>query len=136
MPLEKDISHRTDDEIASDVMTRQGDALERYRLSDGTDISRKTVDQITAAQRKLSPRFPSFDEAFERRTVRRENFAARVLMFCIGVGLIYGIGWDSVGYVIAGIGVAAFVAMCIGTGNRQYKRSGSIPQRGDRGRPF
>src|ERR1035437_10724625 len=37
--------------------------LARHRLSDGTDISRKTVEQITVAQRKLSPIFPTIADA-------------------------------------------------------------------------
>lgn len=42
-----------------------------YPGHEGIDISRMTRDQIAAAQRSLSPKFPTLAEAAERRRQRR-----------------------------------------------------------------
>ena len=57
----------------------------RYRLSDGTDISRMTVDQIRIAQARLSPAFPNIAEALKRRQRARE---ARMYFFWAAAGIL------------------------------------------------
>ena len=104
-----------------------------HTLSDGTDISLKTVDEITAAQRRLSPKFPTIEEALERRRALRETIAARVLLGFGGIiALIVG---QSFGWVGVGFGFGGFIVTCFYAGNRQYVRSGK--QGSDHGhRPF
>ena len=96
---------------------------------------RKTVEDIAVAQRKLSPRFPTIAEALERRTALRETITARTLLFGGAAGLVYGIGWDSFGYVVAGMSLVGFTIMCFIAGNRQHIRSGGNTN-GSRSGPF
>jgi hypothetical protein len=91
----------------------------------------KTVDQITVAQRKLSPKFPSIAEAQERRRKLHEAVAARTLLAMLPLGVIVSV-WNSFGWAMAGVGVAGFIVTCFVAGNRQCTRSGG----GNRGRPF
>ena len=96
-----------------------------YRLS---DISRersrlrKTVDEITAAQRKLSPRFPTIAEALEKRRQARETIAARTLLAIVPFGVIVSV-WNSFGWIMAGVGFVGFIVTCFVAGTRQTKRS-------------
>jgi hypothetical protein len=112
------------------------DNVNRYGhlLSDGTDISRMTVEQIAVAQRKLSPKFPSIVEALERRQRLRETVAARSLLAFTVVGLVYGFGWgEGFGFIIAGFSFFGFLTTCFVAGNRLYKRNG---ESGHGKRPF
>jgi hypothetical protein len=110
-----------------------------YKLSDGTDISRKTVDQIKAAQQRAdlafldkartrSPKYPTLDEALRRRQMRREALAARVLLGLVPLGIIGSI-WNSIGWIIAGFAFLGFVLTCFIAGDRvphNGSRHGSI----------
>jgi hypothetical protein len=105
----------------------------RYKLSDGTDISRKTVEQITAAQRKLSPIFPTILDARERRARFHETVAARgslALSVVFSVWAFFADAWLGP-TALAAACFASFVIMCFIAGNRKYRKEGSIPQRGD-----
>jgi hypothetical protein len=70
------------------------DQRPQIRLSDGTDISRMTVDEITARQRRLSPKFPTIAEADARRRMWRcvllVNFVSAVLA---AGALVAGLMW-------------------------------------------
>jgi hypothetical protein len=105
-----------------------------YSLSDGTDISRKTVDQIKAAQqradlkffersRKLSPIFPSAVDARERRRDFRETIVAHTLL---GLTAAFGIGSlfaEHPGVVVlaACASFAGFLGVCVVAGNRHQQ---------------
>jgi hypothetical protein len=86
----------------------------------------KTVEEITVAQRKLSPHFPTIAEAYERRIALRETITARVLLFGVAAGLLYG-GWDSFGYVVAGMSLLGFTITCFVAGNRHDKKGQLFP---------
>jgi hypothetical protein len=57
-----------------------------------TDISHKTADQITAAQRRLSPRFPTIDEARERhdRMGDRVGRAVVIAIIFVIIAIVWG----------------------------------------------
>ncbi len=113
MPLEKNFEH-----------DRYGHLLPQpVRLSDGTDISRMTVEQIKVHQRKLSPKYPDVATALLRRQMKREAFTARILMALAVAGMVYGF-WNSFGFVAAGFCSVGFIVTCIVAGNRAYHRAG------------
>lgn len=60
------------------------------RLSDGTDISRMTVDEITARQRRLSPKFPTIAEADARRRMWRCVLLVNIVSFVLAACLLAG----------------------------------------------
>ena len=111
--------------------------MSRYKLSDGTDISRKTVEQIVAAKRRLSPMFPTTIEADERRARLHEAVVARgSLTLFVGFS-VWAIYSSSLGLAaLAAACFASFIITCFVAGNRQYRKHGSLPQRGDYRRPF
>lgn len=118
----------------------------RHTLSDGTDISKKTVDQIKMAQRradeefftakrKISPRFPDVAEALERRRCLRETIAARTMIATGVAGGLYAlITGETFGLVVLGFSIVGFITTCFVAGNRQYVRSGRGGGHGQR--PF
>lgn len=114
--------------------------MSRYKLSDGTDISRKTVEQITTAQRRLSPIFPTIIEASERRARLHESVVARgsFALFATFTGWAFFTddGFRLGLMALAAASLASFIITCFVAGNRQYRKQGSIPQRGDYRRPF
>lgn len=92
----------------------------RYELSDGTDISRMTVDQIKAHQARIEA--DEFLEEWERRQRHREVLAARFMLAMTIGGLGYSV-WDSFGWVIAGFNFVGFVAtFLIIADNKRQKR--------------
>lgn len=101
-----------------------------YRLSDGTDISRMTADEIMAAQRRLSPKFPDILTAYQRRQRDRENLAARILLWGFVPGGLITLPWSSFGWVVAGFGLVGFISTCLVAGARAHDRAG-----GSGGRP-
>jgi hypothetical protein len=83
-----------------------------------------TVEQIAVSQRRLSPQFPSIDEARERRHQKREAFVARGLM---GLTAAFGLAApfaEHPGFMAASAFACfvGFVATCIYAGNRQYRK--------------
>jgi hypothetical protein len=109
--------------------------LARHRLSDGTDISRKTVEQITVAQRKLSPIFPTIADARERRARLHETITGRgsLALFATFTGWAFFTddGFRLGLVALAAASLASFIITCFVAGNRQYRKCGSLPQRGD-----
>jgi hypothetical protein len=119
-----------------------------YQLSDGTDISRMTVAQIEEHQRRLapwtdaarrldpgtdyrgaatgriSPCFPSADEAHERLLKHREQLVARTfLALLIGVAPLLGfLGYGMPAVVVSVVGALGFIATCFYAGGRQTNR--------------
>jgi hypothetical protein len=114
--------------------------MSRYKLSDGTDISRKTVEQIVAAKRRLSPMFPTTIEADERRAQLHETVVGRgslALSSIFGIWAFFSDDGLRLGLAaLAAACFASFIITCFVAGNRQYRKCGSIPQRGDYRRPF
>jgi hypothetical protein len=102
------------------------------RLSDGTDISRMTMDEIAVRQRKLSPKFPDIATVELRRQQMHETIAARAhLVLAVCVGPLLGMFYDLVsGLVVTGFGSVGFITTCIVAGNRAHVRAG-----GSHGRP-
>jgi 1,4-dihydroxy-2-naphthoate octaprenyltransferase len=73
------------------------------------------------SQSRISPKFPSVNDAIERRHQQREAIAARtlaVVMFA-GIGVAF---WSSFGLVMTIFGGLGFVITCFYAGNRQYER--------------
>lgn len=105
--------------------------MTEYKLSDGTDISRMTVDEITAARRRLSPKFPDILTAAQRRQRDRENFTARFFLWVMVPAGLITLAWSSFGWAVAGVGFVGFIATCLVAGSRANDRAG-----GRGGRPF
>lgn len=106
--------------------------MTQYKLSDGTDISRMTVDEITVAQRKLSPKFPDILTQLERRQRDRENFTARFLLWFLAPAGLITLFWSTFGWVMFGTGIVGFIITCVVASSRAHKRHGS-PARGQFG---
>jgi len=96
----------------------------------------RTADEkFFAEARRRSPKFPDISEVLARRQRQRETIAARVLLFVTVVGLIstpFSENW-SFDLIAAAFGFVGFVITCFVSGNRAWKRNGSLS---NRGRPF
>lgn len=92
----------------------------RYGLTE----AQRADQAFLEAARKRSPKFPDLDALLEKRRCAREALAARTLMATFAAGVIYGIGWNNFGWVVAGFSLVGFTITCFVAGNRQYKRSG------------
>lgn len=82
-----------------------------HKLSNDVDTSR------------ISPRFPSYEEARERLHQRRETLVARGFLILLAISpIIWYFNGSLRGVLAAGIGGLGFVLTCFYAGNRQYER--------------
>lgn len=84
-----------------------------YPGHEGIDISRMTCDQIAAAQRSLSPKFPTLAEAAERRRQRRYRRIACggfALASVCGV-LAFGVGMSDPMWPLVGVGLGTIAGL-------------------------
>lgn len=100
-------------------------------------MSQLSMQQVTDQEfferaRKNSPRFPTVEEARERRHQLREKIVARGYILGMLAGSIYSF-WSSVGFAVAGLSFVGLAATCLYAGNRQYNRHGGA---GRNHRPF
>jgi hypothetical protein len=86
------------------------------RLSDGTDISQMTVEQIKTHQRKLSPKFPTLEEARKRQLGRRKTAVARMLPVVMLVPFLVSLFHGD--EVWAAIFFGGFVLACLAMAER------------------
>ena|ERR1035437_379070 len=95
----------------------------------------ETVEQITVAQRKLSPIFPTIADARERRARLHETITGRgsLALFATFTGWAFFTddGFRLGLVALAAASLASFIITCFVAGNRQYRKCGSLPQRGD-----
>jgi len=114
-----------------------------YHLSDGTDISRMTADQIEAERHRAiqadidyrahggigrtSPRYPSYAEQQERLHKRRETIVARGFLLVFAGSLLYGFVGDwGTAALVGAVGLVGFVATCYYAGARQTNRMNKV----------
>lgn len=100
------------------------------RLGAGEKLPRETSDadrEFFARNRKLSPKFPDQSTVRLRRQNRREELAARALMFGMAASIIWailGADWTP-GAISFAICVAGFIAVCFVAGSRAHDRVGA-----------
>lgn len=100
-------------------------------------MSQLSMQQVTDQEfferaRKNSPRFPTVEEARERRRLLREKIIARTSILGMFAGSAYSF-WSSAGFAVAGLSFVTLAATCLYAGNRQYNRHGGA---GGGHRPF
>src|ERR1035437_555374 len=145
MPLYKDISHMTDDEIANQslidcYLTDQiSEHQWQQHLAETPGLHRAWMHRVYGPYGPSRPvgKSPAlsapYGSARERRRNLRETIVARGLL---GITIAFGIGslfaeHPRVVVLAACASFVSFIAVCFVAGNRQYRKEGSIPRRGE-----